>query len=371
MFYAHNSDEAARQAGTYVSRRETLSRGELEESITILTASMVEATTLSEEVTLTSEGRPRLALSVRMTIDDSALRDLIDTLHDDQARIDEVEQLRHMNEQLRAQLRVTAATASTSASQALSGTSLALSPDRLTAGHSGRVSSGKKQGQAFLAAKLKLEQEEQALIQSGQLARQLTERLDVSLETIQYRDDRMLVTARVTGLGDYQQAIEKALGIRFNQEGRIGRQQLALMSPTERERFIAAFDALAATPLFLKVVAYQRNKETDTFDYASQLLVAPARRVLQGGGVQTLYPAPLTYDGIKRFNTATELPNGLALVLYREASTDQVTLEPNGDILVHLTLAAGGGAPDRLDVRVHHAPWATYDGFRVYPPSSG
>lgn len=94
--HARLRDEAARQAGTYVARRETLSGSELEESITVLTASMIESNTLSERVSLTGEGRPRLELSVRMSVDDSVLSDLIDTLHNDQAQIDEVEQLRHM-----------------------------------------------------------------------------------------------------------------------------------------------------------------------------------------------------------------------------------------------------------------------------------
>ncbi|PXX95979.1 hypothetical protein [Halomonas sp. LBP4] len=364
LLHSRLREEGARQAGSYVARETTLTEsGELAESVTVMTAAMIEAETLEETLTVNKEGRPVLSLLVRLAIEDEVLQERIAALHRDQRQQLVLERLTLENRRLQAELRALidttfdAAEASERARRAerLLGS---LSNNRQAVSDLVDSQALAEQVDASLERRATLQQA--FLAKGAELAMAMNERMRVEVDQVTHRGDMLQLEISVTGLGDYRRELAQLVGLPFDEHGMIDRFDLETMAQEDAERFFASFEVLASFPLFIKVEASQPGAHDGRFAVASQLLLGTTwvRATMQGPQVGAA--AEVRPDEAARIAQSNTLPRNMALAVVRESTSDAVEVRANGDLRVSLQLAAEGGVPERLQARALHLPWGFY-----------
>lgn len=364
LLHSRLREEGARQAGSYVARETRLTEGgDLTESVTLLTAAMIEAETLEDTLAVNEQGLPVLTLRVRLAVDDRVLQDRISALHRDHEQQLALEHLtrqnRHLQHELRALIDVTydAAEASRRARRA---------EDLLASITRHRHAVSEVVDQAGLQESISASHHRHAelqhrLMESGaELALALSDQLSVSIDRVSHRGDMMLLDVVVSGLGGIRHTLQDWTGLPFNDQGMIARREVDAMSPDEKDRFFAHLEVLANFPFFIRVEASQPGMHEGRHDVVSQLLLGTVSVRPGLGGYEIASEAQLRPEQVKEVALSNTLPPSLALAVVGASPRQTVDFESNGDLRFRLQLAAGGGDPRRLEAKVRLLPWAFY-----------
>lgn len=93
--------EAAGEAKTYIQGTETLSNGELSETIKVMGASLVELDDVETEFSLSDDGTQVMSVTGTASVDESVLKERMRQIQQDKSKQQAIERLSDKNDQLR------------------------------------------------------------------------------------------------------------------------------------------------------------------------------------------------------------------------------------------------------------------------------
>lgn len=233
-----------------MARETTLTKaGDLAESVTVLSAAMIEAETLEETLAVNEEGRPMLTLRVRLAVDDKVLQERIAALHRDHEQQLALEHLTWQNSRLQDELRTlidSTFDAAEASRRARRTEHLLESISRHRRAVSDLIDPQALAEQVDASLERRAALQQTILAQGAALAMAMNEQMRVAVDRVTHRGDLLQLEISVTGLGDYRRELTQMVELPFNKHGMIDRFDLEMMSRQDAERFFDSFETLAS-----------------------------------------------------------------------------------------------------------------------------
>lgn len=392
ILHAEIKEEGARRAGAYVSRQEVLDHtGLLKETLSMITATIIETETLSESVGTTPSGRPVLTLKVRVHADGDTLREQVGFMHENRAMRQQLSQATRESERLHRRLQQKtvrdAQRNSGSRARSLDADALPLGDGqfRLDIAHAEDVIPANYPNPYYYGGR-QYRREKSAVLDLGvvsnynewslrgsrlfrlinTLNEALGQQLSARVERKNEQGNGWTYRVRVDGIDmdTLQARYEDVLGVSFGEKGWIGQDDIDQMTPWEKASFWAAWEQIASFPVGFEVLVPHRARGANhpiTLG-ATQMLIAPVQ-LKQNAQGESYVAQMMNVSSIYRqsMQSLGELPDGIALAFLKIPNNSSASFD-RGILRIDVSRPYAHLAPDgaRASITQHNVSMTSF-----------